>query len=287
MVDLFSCIPGSVCCCLLGDRKTAEMHNKNTKAKVVEAEGESIFSSFMHRFKQYKSPLTALVADFYSPFLQNYIVKVVVIVVFSILFGVCVWGCTKVEDGLNIEDVVPEGTVEHSFASANVRHFAAYPFTIVTKDIDYSDRQVQKALLQMSKEVKSARYVLEAGRLTALWLELMIDFFDGIERFYRNAFCMAPRSMQFEDFVQVFFGIHKYLNVSIDNTELMRLIGQSCITNNNITLRPLVEKEGNDTYIPSDRFYQYVPLWVSVYEGIVCFLNVLFYRPHLIVSHMN
>jgi len=282
MVDLACCIYSGWLC----SEKTTEMNKNDTKAEV---EGESKFSGFMHRFKQYKSPLTGLVVNFYSPFLQNYIVKIIVIVVFSILFGICVWGCTTVEDGLDIDDVIPEGTVEHSFASASIRHFAAYPFVIVTKDIEYQRREVQKALLQMSNEVRTARYIVQAGGLTSYWLDAMIKFFDRIQTFYDERFCPvviqaaaassppnttiirgALHQANILDFTKIFVRIQRYFGAPVNDMEGIGLLIENCLMNKTL-LRPLVEKEGDDIYFPEDRFYQYIPLWVSVHESIVCF----------------
>jgi len=282
MVDLICCIYSGWFC----SETTTKMNSNDTKAK-AEVEGKSRFSGFMHHFKQYKSPLTTVVVDFYSPFLQNYIVKIVVIVVFTILFGVCVWGCTTVEDGLDVDDVIPEGTVEHSFASANIRHFAAYTFTIVTKDLDYEKREVQKALLQMNKEVRTARYIVDAGGLTSYWLDAMIKFFDRIQTFYDERFCpviiraaglSSPPNMtiiqgaifqaNILDFTRIFVRIQRYFGAPVNDTAGVALVIQNCLMNKTL-LRPLVEKEGGDVYLPEDRFYQYIPLWVSVYKGIL------------------
>ena len=267
MVDLICCIPGSICCCLVKDRETAELQNREIKPKKVEAEEGSRFSQLMDHFKQYSSPLTTLVVDFYSPFLKNYIVKAVIIVIFSIWFGVTVWGCTKVEDGLDIDDILPEGTVEHSYASANVEHFAAYSFTVVTKDINYSDREIQRSLLYMSGNVSEARYVLLAGGLTSNWLAIMTGYFSAIQRFYDFVYCPAFRAnlitnpLEYMDIVGIMFRIHVVLNTSIDSMMLSQQVA---------TCQPLPrlinDTDMDNPYVPSENFYQYVAMWVSYYE---------------------
>ena len=286
MVDLICCIPGSVCCCCNQVRDTAEIHKVDTKpSKQTEAEGESnVFSKLMTRFKQYNSPVTALVVDFYSPFLQNYIVKAFVVVICSIWFGFTVWGCTIVEDGLNLDDVLPGGTVEHSFASANVRHFAAYQFNVITKDIDYTDPKVQMALIQMSKEVGQARYVVLAGGLTAYWLELAIQYYAGIQHFYKEGYCAAFNTQLNQNFsipqairrLEPSFGDFRNLTILLHS-----VTGRSNINNNTVLaglifscdprLPSLVEQdpETNATYIPSEQFYQYIALWVSSKHTII------------------
>ena len=266
MVDLICCIPGSICCCLVKDGETAD----DAKIKEVNTEEESIFFRIVNHFKQYSSPLTALVVDFYSPFLQNYIVKAVIIVIFSIWFGFTVWGCTTVEDGLNIDDILPEGTVEHSFASTTADHFAAYGFTVVTKDINYSDREVQRSLLQMSEEVGRARYVTLGGGLTANWLQLMIDYYRNLQDFYDTDYCpQTPDILSdrmslalYRDVLSIMGAVHLAANPLQNATILAGLIA-GCSP----TLPPLVEKDDtNFTYIESENFYPFVALWVSTYK---------------------
>ena len=255
MIDLFCCIPGTICCCLVKDRKSANLQDNETK---VDTEEGSIFIRLMNHFKQYSSPLTALVVDFYSPFLQNYIVKAVVIVVFSIWFGFTVWGCTQVEDGLALDDILPEGTVEYSFARANVRHFAAYSFTVVTKDIDYSDRNIQLSLLQMSQDVGEARYVTLAGELTGNWLESVIRYYSGLQLFYDRS-CMMMVQLtdpRYQDMLHIMIRIHLVLNTFNDPTTLQ----DSAV---NCQLPPLINLTNPNPYIPSEHFYQYVAMWVS------------------------
>ena len=285
MVDLICCIPGSICCCCNKDKDTEKIQDTKL-AKKTEDEA-SIFSNLMARFKQYKSPITALVVDFYSPFLQNYIVKVIVIVISSIWFGFTVWGCTLVEDGLDLDDSLPSGTVEHSFAAANVRHFAAYSFTVVTKDINYTDPKIQAALLQMDQEIGRVRYVEINENLPTYWLELVVAYYVGIDDFHKSQYCarlqqipMLPLNEQpaasqdvqtrYWDFLLVYSFIHAYIDrLNLNNRTLL----QGWIGDCDPRLPPLfeIDPETNFTYIPSDKFYQTIAVWVSYASSrVVC-----------------
>ena len=267
LVDFFCCVPGGICCCLVKESDAAD----EAKPKEVITEERSLFFKMTNHFRQYSSPLTALVVDFYSPFLQSYIVKAVIIGIFTIWFGVTVWGCTTVEDGLDLDDILPEGTVEHSFASATADHFAAYGFIVATKDINYPDREVQRSLLQMSEEVGRARFVALAGGLTSNWLQLMIDYYASLQRFYEEEYCtqlpeilMDPiESRRYGDIVLVMSYIHQATDLSQNYTVVLLQVS-TCSP----ALPSLVEVEGetNFTYINSENFYTYVALWVSKYK---------------------
>ena len=284
MVDLICCIPESICCCYSEDKDTATLQDTKLAKKTKEDEA-SIFSNLMTHFKQYKSPITALVVDFYSPFLQNYIVKVVIIGISIIWFGFTVWGCTLVEDGLDLDDALPSGTVEHSFASANVRHFAAYSFTIVTKDIDYTDPKIQAALLQMDQEISRVRYVEVNEDLATYWLELVIAYYVSIDDFYKTRYCARLKQIQllppneqqaafqdvgarYGDFIFVYSYVHAYIDrLNLNNRSRL----QDWISNCDQQLPPLFEfdNETSVTYIPSDKFYQTIAVWVSLTKQLV------------------
>jgi len=269
LVDVFCCFPASIC---RYNQKSAVIQNYNDTTAIQTNEGEaadtnaSNWSVFLNRFRRYKSPLTTLVVDYYSPFLQNYIVKLVIILACTIWLGFCIWGCTLVEDGLNTEDIVPAGTVEHDFLSANVEHFASYSFRVITKNIDYANRDVQRALIQLSEDTKVARYAADAGGFTSYWLKLMTDYFTGIDQTYCNGLTQAQRVTTFVDMTEVLVGIYLSLNYIEDPATLTPKI-VAC--NTTLTGLPrLVEYDQYGPFIPEDRFYWYIPIWVSAQTTI-------------------
>jgi len=260
LVDFFCCFPAKICC-LYDEEESAVKQNGNIKPIKAEDTGDSKYSNFFDRFRRYKSPLTTLVVDYYSPFLQNYIVKFVVLAVFTVWFGFCVWGCTLVEDGLNADDVLPAGTVEHEFAVANQEHFRSYSIRINTKNIDYANQDVQRALIRLSEEVTTARYVVEAGGFTAYWLTLMTNYFVGLQQTYCSGLNQTQRLTTFMDMTQTMAAIYLSLNYTEDPLLVQKIV--AC--NQTITDLPqLVEYDDElRPFIPEDRFYWYIPIWVS------------------------
>ena len=261
------------------DTKPIETPDKTEEYK------QSMCSSFFDRFKHYRSPLTTLVVNYYSPFLQNYIVKLIIIVLFSIWFGFCVWGCTSVEDGLNTEDVLPAGTAEHDFVSANVEHFAAYSFRVVTKDIDYKNRNVQRALIQLSEQTKIARYAVDAGGFTAYWLTLMTQYFAGVDYTYCTRLNITQRMTTFADMTQALVGIYLSLNFTEYPPNILLQYIVAC--NETLTGLPrLVEYDQHGVYIPEDRFYWYIPIWVSKHTPtIIASCTLIEVYMHAFICH--
>jgi len=262
LVDFFCCFPAKICC-LYNDEDLVAEKNGDTKAIKTDDSVDSKFSNFLDRFRRYKSPLTTLIVDYYSPFLQNYIVKFFVLVFCSIWFGLCVWGCFLVEDGLNLDDVIPAGTVEHDFASANVAHFASYSISINTKNIDYANPDVQRALIELSEEVFEARYIVEAEGFTAYWLKLMTDYFTSLDQTYCNRLTQMQRSTTFADMTQIVVAIYLSLNYTADPMVLTQKV-VAC--NTTLTGLPrLVEYDELGSFIPRNKFYWYIPIWVSLF----------------------
>jgi len=260
LVDFFCCIPASILCCY--NKKSTTIQDGNDTTAIQTNKADTKFSSFLNHFKRYKSPLTTLVVDYYSPFLQNYIVKLVIILVFTIWFGFCVWGCTLVEDGLSTEDIVEAGTVEHDFVNNFVAHYASYSFRVNTKNIDYANRDIQRALVNLSEETKVARYAVDAGGFTAYWLKLMTDYFTSLDQTYCNRLTQMQRVTTFADMTEAVVAIYLSLNYTAD--PLIVLTQKVVACNTTLTGLPrLVEYDELGSFIPEDKFYWYIPIWVS------------------------
>ena len=61
---------------------------------------------------------------------------------FACLFAAGVYGCMKVEEGLDLTDVVPRHSPEHKFVEAQFEYFSFYQIAAVTmKDFDYPNGQ--------------------------------------------------------------------------------------------------------------------------------------------------
>ena len=61
---------------------------------------------------------------------------------FACLFAAGVYGCMKVEEGLDLTDVVPRTSPEHQFVEARSKYFSFYPMAVVTKGgYDYPNGQ--------------------------------------------------------------------------------------------------------------------------------------------------
>lgn len=103
--------------------------------------------------------------------------------IFIIMIGTLVasiWGLTKVTDGLDLTDVVPQGTIEHSFLSTQGKYFGFYNMYAVTQgDFEYPTNQkllyeYHEAFMRVPNVIKN-----DDGGLPEFWLGLFRDWLTG------------------------------------------------------------------------------------------------------------
>nr|XP_055198083.1 protein patched homolog 2 isoform X10 [Nyctereutes procyonoides] len=107
----------------------------------------------------------------FAPLLLQSHSKAIVLVLFGALLGLSLYGATLVQDGLALTDVVPRGTKEHAFLSAQLRYFSLYEVALVTQGgFDYAHSQ--RALFDLHQRFSSLKAVLPtpATQAPRTWL---------------------------------------------------------------------------------------------------------------------
>ncbi len=60
----------------------------------------------------------------------------------AIFLGICAYGAIQVKDGLDVAEMVPKQSVEHSFVTSRFKYFSFYQMQAVTKGgFDYANNQ--------------------------------------------------------------------------------------------------------------------------------------------------
>lgn len=208
---------------------------------------EEIPKQFLEKYADEKSFLTRLVVDYYSPCLQNYIIKGMVIILFISIFGLSIYGASTVEDGLNLVDVLPKDTPQYGFVNSSLAYFAFFDIYINTKEMDYAHQQ--KELIETYQAVYKHSKVVKDGS-TQFWLEAMIKYFVDI----KEEHCAAPHTTShlkrtlLAALIKTFNTSKTYIDIGNDL--------------NNCTFS-FVENKNGTNLIPEDQFYRLVTLWVS------------------------
>ena len=99
-------------------------------------------------------------------------VKVAVILLFSGFLGLTSFYATKVVDGLDVEEIAPEGSHLSRFLEDKFKYFAAQDAFIITKDMDYPCRQNE--LLELIEALRNeTKWV---NNIKVSWLDLYLKY---------------------------------------------------------------------------------------------------------------
>nr|XP_037854602.1 protein patched homolog 2 isoform X2 [Chlorocebus sabaeus] len=190
----------------------------------------------------------------FAPLLLQSHAKAIVLVLFGALLGLSLYGATLVQDGLALTDVVPRGTKEHAFLSAQLRYFSLYEVALVTQGgFDYAHSQ--RALFDLHQRFSSLRAVLPppATQAPRTWLHYYRSWLQGIQAAFD------------QDWASGRITRHSYRNGSEDGALAYKLLiqtgdAQEPLDFSQLTTRKLVDREG---LIPPELFYMGLTVWVS------------------------
>ncbi|VFV43548.1 protein patched homolog 2 [Lynx pardinus] len=208
----------------------------------------------------------------FAPLLLQSHSKAMVLVLFGALLGLSLYGATLVQDGLALTDVVPRGTKEHAFLSAQLRYFSLYEVALVTQGgFDYAHSQ--RALFDLHQRFSSLKAVLPppATQAPRTWLHYYRNWLQGIQAAFD------------QDWASGRITRHSCRNGSEDGALAYKLLiqtgdAQEPLDFSQLTTRKLVDKEG---LIPPELFYVGLTMWVLVLAmmtvelfGIMGFLGI-------------
>ncbi|XP_012289909.2 protein patched homolog 2 isoform X3 [Aotus nancymaae] len=190
----------------------------------------------------------------FAPLLLQSQAKAIVLVLFGTLLGLSLYGATLVQDGLALTDVVPQGTKEHAFLSAQLRYFSLYEVALVTQGgFDYAHSQ--RALFDLHQRFSSLKAVLPppATQAPRTWLHYYRNWLQGIQAAFDR------------DWASGRITCHSYRNGSEDGALAYKLLiqtgdSQEPLDFSQLTTRKLVDREG---LIPPELFYVGLTVWVS------------------------
>ncbi|XP_037598787.1 protein patched homolog 2 isoform X3 [Cebus imitator] len=190
----------------------------------------------------------------FAPLLLQSQAKAIVLVLFGTLLGLSLYGATLVQDGLALTDVVPRGTKEHDFLSAQLRYFSLYEVALVTQGgFDYAHSQ--RALFDLHQRFSSLKAVLPppATQAPRTWLHYYRNWLQGIQAAFD------------QDWASGRITRHSYRNGSEDGALAYKLLiqtgdSQGPLDFGQLTTRKLVDREG---LIPPELFYVGLTVWVS------------------------
>ncbi|XP_055884884.1 patched domain-containing protein 3-like isoform X1 [Biomphalaria glabrata] len=128
-------------------------------------------------------------------------IRIIILIFFAIYLGVSIWGCTKLEQGLELKHLVLESSYFHKFQVWDTEEFGSkLPIAFVTiGEKDYKDPRTLENIVNLLTETKKDKFIdkyidncwLQALKQTPFYNNTDDDvFFDGLNRFlfYRPGF---------------------------------------------------------------------------------------------------
>ena len=122
---------------------------------------------------KYTWTLSRFARDYYGKLITKTPIKVLILMLSVGLVGASVWGFSKMEDGLDLSDIVPKNTSVWRFLEAEDKYFGFYNMYAVTEgNLEYPENQqliydYHKSFVRVQNIIKD-----DNGGLPEFWLSL-------------------------------------------------------------------------------------------------------------------
>lgn len=191
-----------------------------------------------------------------APYLTTTTYKMFVMSFYCVMLPLCLFQATRLQDGLDLSDIVPKDTNEHKFLNAQTKLFGFYNMFAVTQDdFEYQNNQkllheYHAAFVQIPHVIKS----LERGKLPEFWLGMFRDWLLNLQRSFDRDLAEGRITQE-----------RWFKNASSDAILAYKLLVQTGHSDNPIDKKlvrrgRLVNKDG---IINSKAFYNYLTAWAS------------------------
>ncbi|XP_034941243.1 protein patched [Chelonus insularis] len=199
--------------------------------------------------------LTQLAAKHYAPFITKPSTKVLGMMLLAVVIGGSVWQAMKIDNGLELSDLVPQNSDEHAFLVAQSKYFGFYNMYAVTgRDFEYPNNQkllyeYHDAFMRIKNVIKN-----DDGGLPKFWLSIFRDWLRDLQaafdRDYKNG-CINQEGW--------------YKNASDEAILAYKLLVQTGHVDNPIdkTLISQVRLVDSEGIINPRAFYNYLSAWTS------------------------
>lgn len=171
-----------------------------------------------------------------------------------------VWGATKVRDGLDLTDIVPENTDEHQFLYRQEKYFGFYNMYAVTKgDFEYPTNQ--RLLYEYHDQFVRIPNIIknDNGGLTKFWLTLFRDWLLDLQAVFDKEVESGCITQEYWCKNASDEAILAY-KLMVQTGHVDTPIDKSLITADRASGHRLVGKDG---IINTDAFYNYLSAWAT------------------------
>ncbi|XP_013176469.1 PREDICTED: protein patched [Papilio xuthus] len=204
--------------------------------------------------------LTKWAKKYYAPFIMRPSVKVTSMLALIAVILASLWGATKVKDGLDLTDIVPENTDEHEFLSRQEKYFGFYNMYAVTQgDFEYPTNQ--KLLYEYHDQFVRIPNIIknDNGGLTKFWLSLFRDWLLDLQAAFDKEVASGCITQEYWCKNASDEGILAY-KLMVQTGHVDNPIDKSLISTDTKNGHRLVDKDG---IINPKAFYNYLSAWAT------------------------
>ncbi|KAH8321529.1 hypothetical protein KR074_007690 [Drosophila pseudoananassae] len=199
--------------------------------------------------------LSSFAFKYYAPFLMRSWVKFLAVMGFVVALIFSLYASTRLQDGLDIIDLVPKNSNEHKFLDAQTRLFGFYSMFAVTQgNFEYPTQQqllrdYHDAFVRVPHVIKN-----DNGGLPDFWLLLFRDWLSNLQRIFDEEYRDGKLTKECW-----------FPNASSDAILAYKLIVQTGHVDNSVDkdlvlTNRLVHSDGN---INPRAFYNYLSAWAT------------------------
>lgn len=233
------------CCCYPPIKQTSSGNNGADQGLIARYADKSISYFSLSEFA-YK---------YYASFITQGSIKFFGMLVLAGVMGYSLINAMKIEDGLDLFDLVPKNTNEHQFLNIQSKMFSFYNMFAVTQgDFEYPTNQkllyeYHEAFVRVPQVIKN-----DNGGLPEFWLSMFRDWLHNLQNAFDRDYKQSKITQE-----------RWYRNASTDAILAYKLLVQTGYVDNPVdkslvTTNRLVDSEG---IINPKAFYNYLSAWAS------------------------
>lgn len=238
-----------LCCCL--PTLVTNQSCKHSQPVYTNPQEESLISCSEKDCLSFS--LSRFATKYYAPFLAKSSIKCLGMLTLAGVIGFSLFNAMKLPDGLELTDLVPQGTDEHKFLNAQGKLFGFYNMFAVTQgDFEYPTNQkllhdFHEAFVRVPHVIKN-----DNGGLPDFWLRMFRDWLKNLQRAFDRDYREGRITQE-----------RWFTNASDDAILAYKLLVQTGHVDNPIdkslvTHVRLVDSEG---IINPKAFYNYLSAW--------------------------
>ena len=158
------------------------------------------------------TPAMRFFRNYYAPFLNKWIVTIIVVIGYAAYLGTALWGYTLLEEGFQERNwVLDDSHLVNWYDQKDeyFTHFGPQVNVIANEEVDYWDPDIQQSIDDTLNQLEASPYTFESSKFTTSWLRDYLSYLKETRRqanitekdfmnILRNEFLIHPLYEQYK-----------------------------------------------------------------------------------------